>query len=48
MAGSRRKKMAKGDVVFNAVIYTFFALFIAYPFFQKHFIDGLKVGSIKD
>ena len=27
MAGSKRKKMAKGDVVFNAVIYTFFALF---------------------
>ena len=28
MAGSKRKKMAKGDVVFNAVIYTFFALFV--------------------
>ena len=101
MAGSKRKKMAKGDVVFNAVIYTFFALlynrhtpelttlqyelfklnlvlrhnvndvkgsfsgpprsvkcaaaflamlplFIAYPFLQKYFIDGLKVGTIKD
>jgi len=26
MAGSKRKKMAKGDAVFNAAIYTFFAL----------------------
>ena len=38
MAGSKRKKMAKGDAVFNAVIYTFFALVVLvtlYPLINR-------------
>ena len=47
MADAVKKSLSTVQLKYAMIIFTTLPVLFAYPFFQKHFVKGIMVGSLK-